>query len=223
MRRLGAFVVLLTALVVGQAPEVAVACSCRPQGATEQVVGADVVFVGEVVAEEPVPGADRFDPFGVRTTFAVERVYAGAATESTVVLSGEASTGACEYAFEEGRYLVFATEDDDGALGTSLCSGTTRLDADEAVPAELGAGSAPTSGGADPPDEDPPDDDPADAEPVVPEDDSDTDEEAAAPTEGANDDEGSDTPVVPLVLGGAVLAAAAVGGVALILARRPRR
>ncbi|QYG93816.1 hypothetical protein HC251_16210 [Iamia sp. SCSIO 61187] len=205
MRRLLALVVIVAAVSVGPAPTVAGACSCAAWGVAEQVAYADVVLVGVVVDQEPSGETEVHD--AVRNTVAVERLYDGEAPAEVVVFGGEVSSGACEYAFEEGRYLVFALEDDDG-LHTDLCTGTRPLTADEAVPAELGRGSAPLAEGPEP--EAPPA--PAPGTAATP-----------GPGGAAIDEDGSAgtdraLPAAALV-GGAVLVLA-VGAAALVVVRR---
>ena len=135
MRRLLALVVVAAAVALGPSPTVVGACSCAAWGIPEQLAYADVV-----VAQEPSGETEVHD--AVRNTVAVERVYDGEAPAEVVVFGGEVSSGACEYGFEEGRYLIFALEERDG-LHTDLCTGTRPLPDDEEVPAGLGRGTEP--------------------------------------------------------------------------------
>jgi hypothetical protein len=142
VRRLVVLLVVALAVVLGRWPAPAGACSCLEQTVDQQAAVADVVLAGEVVDQEPSGETESFD--AVRNRLAVERVYVGEAEAEVDVLAGETASGGCEYAFGEGRYLVFGTVDENG-IHTSYCSGTRLLAADEAVPAALGAGAPPTA------------------------------------------------------------------------------
>lgn len=132
--------VVVTAVVLGRSPDPAGACTCFEQTVDEQVAAADVVFVGEVVDQEPSGRSEVFD--AVRNRLAVERVYAGEVEAEVDVLAGVSAGGSCEYGFAPGRYLVFARQEDDG-LHTDWCSGNVVLGAGGTAPAALGSGEPP--------------------------------------------------------------------------------
>lgn len=198
--RVAAFVVVAAAIAMGPSTVPAGACSCAENTVEERVAAVDVVVVGEVVRSEAVDEPDSVLN-AVRNTVAVERVYAGEAAAEIVVFGGESSSGACEYAFEEGRYLIYGSETD-GGLETNLCTGTTSLEADEAVPPELGTGVAPLAAEA-------------------PNGDADG---GVVDADGAVvDDDGVDIPLLVLIGAAAVVAVAAGAALALRLRSRPAR
>jgi hypothetical protein len=106
--------------VVGFAP-VCLACSCVERSKQERFTEADVVFTGVV---------DRLDRGEItQATFDVTSVEKGGAAPEQVIRTVNDEAG-CGVTFVEGdRYQVFATQEDDGNLHTTICAGTVSLDA----------------------------------------------------------------------------------------------
>jgi len=140
VRRSLLFVLVLGVAVLVRPPEVAGACTCTDPGVDALAEQADVVLVGTVVDQEEGDADSVAD--AVRNTVEVERVYVGEAEPEVVVFGGVASSGSCEYGFEEGRYLIFGQVDGAG-IHTDVCAGTRSLAADAEVPPQLGAGAVP--------------------------------------------------------------------------------
>jgi hypothetical protein len=68
------------------------------------------------------------DSYGIRVRFSGTHLYRGEPNGDLVVETG-LGMGDCGYPFEAGQsYLVYAWPEDSGALGTSICSGTTPLE-----------------------------------------------------------------------------------------------
>lgn len=118
------------ALLILIAPRPVSACSCVADvPLCESFWNADLVFEGEVVAIESLPGSNSTGPRFVKrqVRFTVERVWRGNAADSVTVMTG-AGGGDCGYNFRKGRkYLVFASEHE-GRLWTNICSPTKPLD-----------------------------------------------------------------------------------------------
>lgn len=139
------WMVMLAGLVGWAAqPRCAWACSCLPPGSPAQERDrAAAVFVGRV-EQIDAPANPGGEP--VQVTFTTLGVWKGDVGASTVVQTAFDSA-ACGVAFEQGQeYLVYALQNDSGALETSLCSRTqstaTATDALEALGPEQ---AAPTS------------------------------------------------------------------------------
>jgi len=140
VRRILVLAVVTAAVVLGRSPAPAGACTCVEQTVDQQAADADVVLVGEVVDQAPSGETEIHD--AVRNRIEVERVYVGEADAEVDVLAGAVASGACEYGFSPGRYLVFARQDDDG-LHTDWCAGNVALGETAAAPVALGSGEPP--------------------------------------------------------------------------------
>jgi len=103
------------------------ACTCAPsQSATAELKRAAAVFSGKVLEiKRHKEAANLFE--GVEVIFVVDRDWKG--VEGTTVSVFTSSWGAsCGYGFKAGRtYLVYAYENTERRLVTSICSRTTRL------------------------------------------------------------------------------------------------
>jgi hypothetical protein len=144
--------VAIGAFVFGTSPRVA-ACSCASITDEEALKNADAAFTGTLV-EVIIPAGGTYsstDP--ARFVFDVDEVFKGTvfARQSVVTARDGASCG-LEIS-GPGPFIVFArTASDgvtsgaaDGALSSSLCSGTRAL-ASGALPASFGAASSPSPG-----------------------------------------------------------------------------
>ncbi len=118
-------------MVLGLYSAPAAATSCAQTDAAEQLDRSDAVFVGT-----PTSSAADEDTVVV----AVTDVYKGE-VPSTVPVQVEPDMDVQPWAFEEDQqYVFFARGADDGALTTSVCSGTGPVD--DAVLTELEAASS---------------------------------------------------------------------------------
>lgn len=142
---------LAAALAIGLASvplRQVVACSCAQFGVEEAARGADAVFAGTVVGEQPV-GAGK-GPMGamaatvpvpgavgqIAYTFAVDGVAKGDLPLEVVVLAG-GDGASCGMSFGMGeRWLVFASWDG-SVYTTGLCSGNLPLGDGEEPPLPL--------------------------------------------------------------------------------------
>ena len=116
-------ILALTALAAAvlAAPRPAAACSCAPPPPpAESLAAADAVLLGEVAKVEQT--ADAGSAGRLDVVVEVERWFKGEGGARAEMITA-ASTAACGFPFEEGRrYLIYATETEDGALQVSLCS-----------------------------------------------------------------------------------------------------
>ncbi len=93
------------------------ACSCAMATPSEQFDNATTIFVGTVKSIS----ADGWDNI---VAFDVHESRKGSSVENVSVTTSQQGAS-CGFDFEEGeKYIVYAY-DDDGALGTGMCSGTS--------------------------------------------------------------------------------------------------
>lgn len=126
---LGALCALL--VVVGPAPDPALACSCAASSDATAFEQSDAVFVGRLVGYEPPPTRAAMSSADPATwIFEVSEVYKGEVAAIQEVVS-EASGASCGLEIpREGELLVFATEQgfqmpvSDGQYYAGLCGGT---------------------------------------------------------------------------------------------------
>jgi hypothetical protein len=129
---LGGLVLLTAGWVV--APS-ALACSCVPATAAEQLERADVVFVGTLVSREvvhPAPGVVSSDDPAVHV-FAVDAVLTGTVGPSQEVVSADSSASCGLDLQGDGPFLVYAAYLPGGPAGqltATLCGGTAPVDAE---------------------------------------------------------------------------------------------
>lgn len=126
--------VLVALGVTWLTPAPASACSCVSQSPEQQAAAAQVIFAGTVT------GRQSTDPTAPpRTvTFAVSRVYKGAA-RATEVVATEASTASCGLSITgAGPYVIYAQQRGE-TLTAGLCDGSRSGSA----PAGLGPGAPP--------------------------------------------------------------------------------
>lgn len=128
------FTLIITSFVV--VPQSASACSCimpvPPQQALEQSVA---VFSGTVTTI--VEGSSAYKVSFIANTF-----WKGNSS-GVVTITTPQDSAACGFSFEMGKtYIVYAHETEDGQLGTTLCSRTHELQADDQDVIALGTGSA---------------------------------------------------------------------------------
>lgn len=142
--------IVAVAVIVGPGRSVS-ACSCAPLSETEAREDSDAVFVGQVI--EVDDDLEFEEPFLVRYTIDVERVFTGEAFETQSLVTPQRG-GGCGLSMQPGDvWLLYATRPgtdddeviDDTELASSLCSASRPADLD-AVPSELGDGSNPVSG-----------------------------------------------------------------------------
>lgn len=120
---------LLFLVIFAMHTAIVAACSCiMPAPPMESMEASAAVFSGTAISVEGMgdgimtSGADP-----IEVTFAVSKVWKGPQTE-TITLTTPRDSAACGYPFEEGEeYLVYAYEEENGALTTGLCTRTTTL------------------------------------------------------------------------------------------------
>lgn len=124
-------VVLLATFVVAGDAYRADACRCAPvrPAPCEAAWQADAIFIGEVERVDVNGRSGRIPQFlrSRLVTFRVSEHFRGPGGTSIRVITG-AGGGDCGYRFHKGQeYLVYATEDRDGQLRTSVCTRTRPL------------------------------------------------------------------------------------------------
>ncbi len=100
----------------------AFACSCAMATPSEQFENAKAVFVGTVKDIS----ADGYDNI---VDFDVSESRKGLNTKSVSVTTSQQGAS-CGFSFEKGREYTVYAYDDNGDLGTGICSGTSLLIAD---------------------------------------------------------------------------------------------
>lgn len=134
VRLLGALVI---ALAAGAAPTgVALACSCGFPGYADAIAGADVAFIGTVVAENEPDGfgGGRAMP---QAMYAFDVARSKAPMESPYELSVTFGDGAnCGFDMSVGEEYVVIASEWEGTLTTNLCDGTALTE--HIDPGELG-------------------------------------------------------------------------------------
>ncbi|HUG15637.1 MAG TPA: hypothetical protein VMM78_11550 [Thermomicrobiales bacterium] len=130
-------VALLGAALFLVSPLPALACSCVEQSLDEMRDRADYVFEGTVVGVAP----NDDDIYATRAILRVDTVWKGPVISEVAVLGGEHSAS-CAMVFEEGQTLVvFASDNDDMSMMTTICDGTGMVQRSETV-AAFGAGTS---------------------------------------------------------------------------------
>jgi hypothetical protein len=145
-------VLVVGLLIAGAAllqPCVAFACSCLPSPSVAASLSESAaVFSGTVTKVEGPQGQNINSADPVTVTFAVQKVWKGAA-EAQLIVTTARDSASCGYNFELGQdYLVYANQNDGGgpALSVNLCSRTTILPQAASDLAALGEGQTPTGG-----------------------------------------------------------------------------
>jgi len=130
-------------------PCIAFACSCAPSPSVAASVSSAVaVFSGKVMKVDAPQGQVVSSADPVTVTFAVQKVWKGAAEPQLVVITA-LDSASCGYNFELGQeYLVYAdrNEGPGAALSVNLCSRTTILPQAQSDLAALGEGQLPAGG-----------------------------------------------------------------------------
>jgi hypothetical protein len=131
---------ILAASVLIAVRSASFACSCvPPKNALQELEQAAAVFTGKLV--ELVKHGPEAGLFArVEAVIAVERTWKGV-DKKTVSVFTSSHSASCGYGFKEGReYLVYAFQDAEGRLTTTICSRTRQVkDAAEDLK-ELGEG-----------------------------------------------------------------------------------
>lgn len=135
---------LLSVLILSA--DAAFACTCLPpKSAAEELKRAAAVFSGKVLKIKKHKEADLFTK--VEAVFEVEEVWKGVEERKISVFTSSTSA-ACGYGFKKGQsYLVYAHEDGQARLVTSICSRTKLLDHAVNDLDELGTGKTITKSG----------------------------------------------------------------------------
>ncbi|MDM5461974.1 MULTISPECIES: cobalamin biosynthesis protein CbiN [Bacillus cereus group] len=95
------------------------ACDCTKASPEERLQKNDVVFEGKVLEVQEKDGE-------MKTLFEVKKIWKGTSSSQIIIYT---SFGSCTFRFAEGgEYLVFSSYTGEKKLGTSICSGTKRLD-----------------------------------------------------------------------------------------------
>jgi hypothetical protein len=112
-KRIAASLFLMTPFLSSAAQ----ACRCPPPPPPEESMAkSTAVFVGRAVSVEREGGTR------VSVKFAVDRTWKGDDAKEVVVVT---PTNSCGRTFEKGKqYMVYATADEGGTLGTNLCDRT---------------------------------------------------------------------------------------------------
>ncbi len=100
----------------------AFACSCAMATPSEQFENATAVFVGTVKDIS----ADGYDNI---VDFDVSESQKGSNTKTASVTTSQQGAS-CGFVFEEGKEYIVYAYDDNGGLGTGMCSGTSLIVAD---------------------------------------------------------------------------------------------
>jgi|GEM_PF-1872231 len=126
----------------------AYACSCAaPPSVHEAVQQSAAVFSGKVISIQEKQGLIFSSADPVTVTLSVKRIWKGEPAQESRVLTA-LSEASCGYGFQPNKdYLVYAGQDDEGRLVTTLCSRTKPLSAAADDLAALGAGKAPDVSG----------------------------------------------------------------------------
>ncbi|MBD7969209.1 hypothetical protein [Paenibacillus gallinarum] len=100
----------------------AYACSCAFVEAKEKLELFSAVFEGTVIDIGETKSSSQYSQ--VREyTFAVERAWKGVKDKNITVFSLDGGSNSCGFQFSKDRtYLVYASQDKDDTLVTSLCS-----------------------------------------------------------------------------------------------------
>jgi len=113
-------------LVAGVRPADACSCAQRLGGACLGAWDADAVFLGTVTEIADVePGEEEASTWASRRVRLGQlETFLGESADAVMVRTGQ-NQAACGFPFVTGRrYLVYAYQDDDGVLHTSICSRT---------------------------------------------------------------------------------------------------
>jgi len=127
--------------LVALEPQTASACSCMQQTQEDAAQNAGAIFEGRVTRID--------DPTGQKKVlFQVVRTFKGPSQESLTATTAN-SSASCGYEFEQGKsYLVYATQEEGGALAVSLCSRTAPIENATEDLNKLGLGVTPFDPGA---------------------------------------------------------------------------
>lgn len=129
--------------------ETTYACTCAPFDSLESELDVtDVVFDGVLLSLQEVKSSKEYYLLnkdstyfseGWKASFQVNGGWKGEPSSQLEVFTAEHSA-ACGFEFKVGeRYVVFAREDENGKLRTSICSSTSKLKDDSALLDQLGA------------------------------------------------------------------------------------
>lgn len=136
MHRSTAAVLVVMALSLLLPIRMAHACSCvPPPGDREAMLSTDVVFSGTVTEVADPEGDKKIVSSGrpVTYSFHVDAVAKGeVAADESVTSAADGSSCGAEFR-DGGRYIVFADENKNGELTTSLCSNTRPLAENEEI------------------------------------------------------------------------------------------
>ena len=145
--RTGLFVLLVFSLFTFFHVPNAFACSCMPASVEGALSGSDAVFAGKVTKIQYLDDPQQASP-EPRTivTFDVSQWWKGS-NEKQAVLHTVHNTFTCNgYWFKDNEeYLVYASKQDDGTLGTSFCKRTNTLVQATEDLSKLGKGTPPTN------------------------------------------------------------------------------
>lgn len=129
-----AFTAVAVATAIFAATEPAHALTCMPRSTQEQLAAADVVFVGKVTHHESNAGTEERAPRQSATRMAVLRVIKGKVGAVVSVQSARFSA----LAGDEDLLLVFARAGGDGQVELFGCSGTSKIEREDARLHDLG-------------------------------------------------------------------------------------